>query len=124
MFGRTAWAGTMAFTKQNYRELEAHADAMYVMRDALDCEQMGFTVIDCEPGWSGLEHNHVGHDEDSIIANDHEEVYFLVEGEATIEIEGESVELEPGDTVRVEPEATRQIHNGDQPSTFVVAGAP
>lgn len=114
----------MPYTTQRYDELEPHAGAMYVMRDALDCDQMGFSVVECEPGWEGLEHDHVGHEEDSIIANDHEEVYFLVEGGASLDIEGETVALEPGDAVRVAPDATRQIRNGNEPSTFVIAGAP
>lgn len=114
----------MTHTKQHYRDVEAHGGALHVMSDALDCEQLGFSVIECEPGWSGMEHEHVGHDPDSMIANDHEEVYFLVDGDATIEIEGEPVDLDPGEAVRVDPSATRQIQNGDQPSTFVIAGAP
>ncbi len=114
----------MVYTKQNYSDVEEHGGALRVMRDALDCEQMGFSVLECDPGWEGREHAHIGHDEDSIMANDHEEVYFLVEGAATIEIEGEAIDLEEGDAVRVAPAATRQIRNGEAPSTFVVAGAP
>lgn len=114
----------MSYTTQRYDELEPHAGGLYAMRDALDCKQMGFSVVECEPGWEGLEHTHVGHDEDSIMANHHEEVYFLVEGEASLDIEGETVVLDPGEAVRVPPDATRQIRNGDEPSTFVIAGAP
>lgn len=114
----------MSHTKQNYRNLTPHGDALYVMRDELDCEQMGFSVIECDPGWEGTEHNHVGHDPDSVFANDHEEVYFLVDGEVTLRVEGVDNELEPGDAVRVSPDATRQVINGDRESTVVVAGAP
>jgi quercetin dioxygenase-like cupin family protein len=114
----------MSYTKLNYQDVEAHHDALHVLREPLECEQMGFSILECDPGWVGPEHNHVGHDPDSIYANDHEEVYFLVEGEATVDIEGETVTLEPGDAVRLEPETTRQIRNGDTESTFVLAGAP
>jgi mannose-6-phosphate isomerase-like protein (cupin superfamily) len=63
-----------------------------------------------------MEHDHAD--------EDHEEVYVLVEGEATVEIEGEELSMEAGDAVRVSPDATRQIRNGDVESTFVLAGAP
>ncbi|MFB6090879.1 MAG: cupin domain-containing protein [Halobellus sp.] len=114
----------MSYTTRNYRDVEPNHEALYVLRDALDCEQLGFSVVECEPGWSGIEHDHVGHDADSVFANDHEEVYFLVEGGVTVEIEGDAVELDPGDAVRIAPDAVRQIHNGDEPSTLVLAGAP
>jgi len=114
----------MSYTKVDYRDVEAHHDALHPLRGALDCEQMGFSVLECDPGWVGPEHTHVDHDPDEIYANDHEEVYYLVEGAATVTIEGEAIDLEPGDAVRISPAATRQIENGDTESTFVLAGAP
>lgn len=89
---------------------------MYFLRDALDAEQLGVTVLDAEPGWSGLEHDHA--------EDDHEEIYLLLEGAATVTVDGEDVALEPGDAVHLPPEATRSIEVGDEPSTLVLAGAP
>lgn len=74
------------------------------------------TVVDAEPGWEVPEHEHG--------EQDHEEVYLLVEGEATIAVDGEELSLESGDAVRVAPDATRQVTNGDTQSRFVITGAP
>lgn len=106
----------MAYTKVNYADVEPVAGSMHFLRDSLDCETVGVTVLDCEAGWSGKAHDHA--------EEDHEEVYLLVDGEATVTIDGEDVEMESGDAVRVPPEATRKIHNGDVESTFVLVGAP
>jgi len=106
----------MSYTKVNYENVDAVAGAMHFLRDPLDCETVGVTVVECEPGWTGKEHDHAD--------EDHEEVYLLLEGAATVHVDGESVAMTAGDAVRVPPEATRRIENGDGESTFVLAGAP
>ncbi|ERJ06297.1 ureidoglycine aminohydrolase protein [Halorhabdus tiamatea SARL4B] len=106
----------MAYTKVNYEDVDPVAESMHFLRDALDCETVGVTVLECEPGWSGKAHDHA--------EENHEEVYLLVDGEATVTIEGQDVAMESGDAVRVAPEATREIHNGDAESKFVLVGAP
>jgi mannose-6-phosphate isomerase-like protein (cupin superfamily) len=106
----------MSYTKVNHRDVEPTSEALYFLRDALDCENLGLTVIECDPNWTGMEHDHAD--------GDHEEVYYLVDGEATMHVDGDEVALDPGDALRVAPEVTRQIENGPRESTFVVAGAP
>lgn len=106
----------MAHTKVNYEDVEPVGEGMHFLRETLGCNKLGVTVLDCEPGWTGKEHDHAD--------EAHEEVYVLVEGEATVEVDGESVPMEPGDALRVSSDATRQIQNGDAESTFVLAGAP
>lgn len=107
----------MAYTKVNYRNVDSTADAMHFLREPLGAERLGVTVVECEPGWTGKEHDHAD--------EDHEEVYLLLEGEATITIDKrEEVPMEAGDAIRIAPGATRRIQNGDEPSTFVLAGAP
>jgi len=106
----------MTHTKVNYEDVEPRAGAMHFLRDELDAEQVGLTVLDCEPGWSGMAHDHAD--------DDHEEIYFLVEGEATVVVEGDAVQMESGDALRLSPDATREIENGDTESTFVLVGAP
>jgi mannose-6-phosphate isomerase-like protein (cupin superfamily) len=106
----------MAYTKVNYEDVDPVAGSMHFLRDPLDCDTVGVTVLDCEPGWSGKAHDHA--------EEDHEEVYLLVEGEATVTIEGEDVSMEAGDAVRIAPTATREIQNGETESTFVLVGAP
>jgi len=106
----------MSHNKVNYHDVEPVGEAMHFLRNPLDCETVGVTVVDPEPGWTGKEHDHAD--------ADHEEVYLLVEGEATVTVDGEDVHLRAGDALRVPPGATRQIHNGDTESTFVLVGAP
>jgi len=105
----------MAYSKVNYEATEANS-GMHFLRDPLECEDHGVTVVDAEPGWEGPEHEHS--------ENDHEEVYLLVDGEATITIDSEEVPVEAGDAVRIPPGATRQITNGETHSQFVLTGAP
>lgn len=106
----------MTHTKVNYQDVEPVSDAMHFLRDPLDCDQLGLTVVECAPGWTGMEHDHAD--------DEQEEVYLLVEGEATVSVNDEEIEMKPGDALRIAPEATRQIQNGDTESTFVLAGAP
>lgn len=89
---------------------------MHFLRDPLDCENLGVTVVECEPGWTDKEHDHA--------AEGQEEVYLLLSGEATVTVEDESVEMEDGDAIRIPDDATRYIENGDTESRFVLVGAP
>lgn len=106
----------MTYERVNYGDVDPVAGGMHFLREPLGCEEFGVTVLEAEPGWTGLEHDHA---EDG-----HEEVYLLLEGEATVEVDGERVTLEPGDALRVPPESTRLVENGEVESTLVVAGAP
>jgi len=106
----------MSHDKVSYHEIEPVAGAMHFLRSPLECEKLGFTVVECPPGWEGKPHDHADEGE--------EEVYLLTEGEATISVEGEDIHLSAGDALRVDPGARRQITNGDADSTFVIAGAP
>ncbi|WP_414838326.1 hypothetical protein ACK3SF_02890 [Candidatus Nanosalina sp. VS9-1] len=71
----------MSYTKANYSDVEPKGGALHFLRDELECENLGVTVIDAEKGWEGLEHDH---EEDG-----QEEVYLLIEGEASITVDGE-----------------------------------
>jgi mannose-6-phosphate isomerase-like protein (cupin superfamily) len=102
--------------KVNYHDTDDVAEGMHFLRDPLNCEHLGVTVLEAGPGWTGKPHDHAD--------TDHEEVYLLLEGEAELDVEGETLELGAGDAVRVGPEEERQIRNGDAESRFVLAGAP
>jgi quercetin dioxygenase-like cupin family protein len=106
----------MAPTKAHYTDVEAVAGGLHFLRDTLDCENLGISVLACEPGWEGQPHDHAD--------GGHEEVYVLVDGEATITVQGEDHALSAGDAIRVGPDEQRQIRNGDVESRFVIAGAP
>ncbi|SFS11282.1 Cupin domain protein [Halomicrobium zhouii] len=106
----------MTHTKVSYEDVEPVSDGLYFLRDPLDAENLGVSVLECEPGYTGLEHDHA---EDG-----QEEVYVLVEGEATVTVDGEDVEMAAGDALRIPPEATRKITSVDAESQFVLTGAP
>ena len=105
----------MSHTSVSYDEVEPRAPGMHFLRDALDCDQLGITVLDATAGWEGKEHDH-DHD-------DQEEVYLLVEGAATLTVDGEDLALDPGDAVRVDPGATRDLAFSEE-SQMVIVGAP
>ncbi|WP_331235652.1 cupin domain-containing protein [Natronorarus salvus] len=105
----------MSHTKVDTADVEPVADAMHFLREPLDCENLGLTLVEAPADWTGKEHDHAEDGE--------EEVYLLTEGDATIVIDGETISLSPGEAVRVSPEATRQLHT-EAESTFVIAGAP
>jgi len=105
----------MAYDEVQYQDVDQLAPGMHFMRDALNCEKLGLTVVDTDDNWQGKEHNH-GEEKQ-------EEVYLLVEGSGRIDIEGESIDLQPGSAVRVDPESSRQL-SFDESSKMVIVGAP
>jgi len=105
----------MAHSLVNYDDVDPVGGGLHFLRDSLDCSNLGVSVLDVEAGWSGKAHDHADDGE--------EEVYVLVEGEATATVEGEAVSMSAGDALRVDPEATRRI-DAETDSLFVVAGAP
>lgn len=107
---------TESYKRVNYTDIEPVSGAMRPLTDSLDSQQVGVSIARCEPGWRSKPHDHA--------ADDHEEIYVLLEGEATVVIDDESVELETGDAVWISPTATRQIRNGDVESAFVLVSAP
>ncbi|WP_123533292.1 cupin domain-containing protein [Halosimplex salinum] len=106
----------MAPTKVNYADVDPVGGGLHFLRDDLDCENLGVSVLECDPDWTGKPHDHA---EDG-----QEEVYVLVEGAATVTVDGEDVSMTAGDALRIDPEEERQIVNGSSESTFVLAGAP
>jgi quercetin dioxygenase-like cupin family protein len=106
----------MSPTKAHYTDADAVGGGLHFLRDELDCENLGVSVLDCDPGWEGKPHDHAEEGQ--------EEVYVLVDGAATVTVEGEDVEMTAGDALRIAPEETRQITNGDAESQFVLVGAP
>jgi len=106
----------MSYTKVDYADVEPVGGGLHFLREPLDCDQLGISVLDCEPNWSGKPHNHADEQQ--------EEVYILVEGAATITVDGDDIPLAAGEAIRVAADSDRQIHTGDAPSQFVIAGAP
>ena len=106
----------MSYRKVNYEEVDQVSSAMHFLREPLETEQVGVTIARCDPGWNSQPHDHT--------VNDHEEVYVLIEGTATVVVDDEPVEMEAGDALWISPESTRQIRNDDEECAFVLVSAP
>jgi len=99
----------------DYRDVDSVGGGLHFLRDALDCANLGVSVLDVEAGWSGKPHDHAD--------DGQEEVYVLVEGAATVTVGDETMSMSAGDALRVDPATTRQI-DAEEASLFVIAGAP
>jgi len=99
----------------DYRDVDSIGGGLHFLRDALDCANLGVSVLDVEAGWSGKPHDHAD--------DGQEEVYVLVEGAATVTVGDETMSMSAGDALRVDPATTRQI-DAEEASLFVIAGAP
>lgn len=106
----------MSYRKVNYEDVDQVSSAMHFLSDPLETEQVGVTVARCDPDWKSQPHDHAD--------NEHEEVYVLIEGKATVIVDDDPVEMETGDALWIPPESTRQIRNGDAESAFVLVSAP
>lgn len=106
----------MSYEKVNYADVEPVSDAMHFLREPLRSRSVGVTIVRCDPGWRSREHDHAG--------DEHEEIYVLMRGEATVRVDGEDVEMESGDVLRITPESARQIRNSDRESAFVLVSGP
>lgn len=84
-------------------------------RDQLGMAGGGMTVIKIGPGITTPAHNH----------KNQEEVYMVIDGEATIKLEDELIKLKPFDAVRVTKDVKRALRNsGKGPTTIIAFGTP
>ena len=91
---------------------------MWFLRDALETERLGISVLELEPDAKGKEHSHE-HD-------GQEEVYIVVKGTVDVDLtdRDETVTLREEDALRLDADETRQIVNrGDVRAKLVLAGA-
>lgn len=97
---------------------------MWFFRNPLDCENLGMTLLELEPGAKGKAHDHAD--------DGQEEVYLVVDGELTMQVGGGEDEpaetettLSSGEAIRLGSDTWRQVHNhGDKRVRVAVAGAP
>jgi mannose-6-phosphate isomerase-like protein (cupin superfamily) len=111
----------MSYTKATAGEVDSVIDdehgGMWFLRDALDAESVGVTIMELTPGTRGKEHDH-GHD-------GQEEVYVCVEGTVDVDCGDETVTLAENQALRLSPDQTRQIHNrSDDRAKLVLIGGP
>lgn len=89
---------------------------MWMLREALDCESLGVSLVELEPDAKGKPHDHE--------ADGQEEVYLVVDGELDVDLDDETVTLGPGEAVRLSPDQHRQLINrGEERVRAVLAGA-
>jgi mannose-6-phosphate isomerase-like protein (cupin superfamily) len=90
---------------------------MWFLKDELDTDHLGFTVLELEPGGKGKEHDET--------ETGQEEIYYVVEGTVDVELVEETVSLGAEEALRLDPDERRQIHNrGEERATLVLAGGP
>ena len=92
---------------------------MWFLKEDLESDHLGFSILELEPGGKGKEHDETH--------TDQEEIYYVVEGTADIELtdRDETVTLEADDLIRLDAEESRQIFNrGDERVKLVLVGAP
>jgi quercetin dioxygenase-like cupin family protein len=104
------------YERVNYDDVESVSGAMHSLSDSLESEQVGVSIVRCDPGWRNKPHDHS--------ENDHQEIYILLDGRATVVIDDDEVVMQAGDALWIPPAATRQIRNGDTESAFVLVSAP
>ena len=75
----------------------------------------GMNVLNLPPNWADYpEHDHA--------SDEHEEVYVVLRGDATLKAEGDSRQLEQGMFVRVAPDLKRKIVPGPNGVTLLALG--
>ena len=88
----------------DFEEMEGSGEATWrLARKTLGAEAFGFNVVDIGPGGQIPEHDHT--------RDNQEEVYVILEGQATLVSDGEEQEAPPGTYCRYAPDVKRTIRN-------------
>jgi mannose-6-phosphate isomerase-like protein (cupin superfamily) len=111
----------MPYRKASTADVDSVMDeaygGMWFLRDALDGDDLGVTIMELEPGARGKEHDHAD--------DGQEEVYVCVEGAVDVDCDGETVTLHDDEALGLSPDQTRTIHNrGDDRAKLVLVGGP
>lgn len=89
---------------------------MWMLREDLDTESLGFTVLALEPDEGTTSHNHV--------EEEMEEIYYVVTGGVDVEFGDRRVSLEEHEAIHITPDEDRQIRNREEFSKLVLVSAP
>jgi quercetin dioxygenase-like cupin family protein len=88
----------------DFEEMEGSGGATWrLARKTLGAEAFGFNVVDIEAGGQIPAHDHTG--------DNQEEVFIILEGDATMVTDGEEHEAPAGTFCRYAPEVNRTILN-------------
>jgi quercetin dioxygenase-like cupin family protein len=101
-----------------FEEMEGSGGATWhLARKTLGAEAFGFNVVDIEPGGQIPAHDHSG--------DNQEEVFIILEGQATIVADEEELDGPAGTYIRYAPEVHRTIkNNSDAPVRALLIGVP
>lgn len=88
-----------------------------LVRRTLGLRAFGVNLVDIPPGEQIPEHDEVERDQ--------EEVFFILEGAATLVVDGEDHPAPAGSFARLDPEHTRTVRNdGEESARALIASAP
>jgi quercetin dioxygenase-like cupin family protein len=101
-----------------FEEMEGSGGATWrLARKTLEAQSFGFNVVDIAPGGQIPEHDHTG--------DNQEEVFIILDGQATVVCDGEEQDAPAGTYVRFAPEVSRTIRNhSDGPIRALLIGVP
>jgi glyoxylate utilization-related uncharacterized protein len=102
----------------DFDEMEGSGEATWrLARKSLGISAFGINVVDIGAGGGIPEHDETGRDQ--------EEVFIIVEGDATAVIDGSDHPAPRGTFVRVAPALQRTIRNdGESPARVMIVSAP
>jgi quercetin dioxygenase-like cupin family protein len=104
--------------RDEFETMEGSGDSTWLLaRKALDTSSFGFNLVEIAPGGQIPEHDEARSGQD--------EVYIVLEGEATLRLDGEDHAAPAGTFASIEPPASRTILNrSDAPVTALLIGVP
>ena len=102
----------------DFEEMEGSGGATWrLARKTLEAESFGFNVVDIEPGGQIPAHDHTG--------DNQEEVFVILDGQATIVAGEEEHDAPAGTYCRYAPEVNRTIlNNSDARVRALLIGVP
>ncbi|MBK5233184.1 MAG: cupin domain-containing protein [Thermoleophilia bacterium] len=104
------------FTVAHRDELERNGNWSLVRR-TLGCGSFGINLVEIAPGEQIPEHDEADRDQ--------EEIFFVIEGEATMVIDGEDHPAPAGTFARLDPNLRRTVRNdGTVPAAVLITSAP
>jgi uncharacterized cupin superfamily protein len=106
-----------ALTIRHDEELERAYGKWVLVRRSLGVSSFGLNAVELPPGESIPEHDETG--------RGHEEVFLVLEGEATIVVDGVEHALRTGSFARLAPEPKRTVRNdSDSLARVLIISAP
>jgi MFS family permease len=96
-------------------QVEAPNGIVRALTDRLGVAGFRINQLELAPGAEGVEHDHIG--------NDQEEVYAVVAGGGVLRAGGEEIPLRAGHFVHLPPDVRRQMVAGDQGLTWIGIGS-